>query len=139
MFFHSCQMLLSSYCEYILFLFLRMSKHIKTGSLGEQLAVQYFEHLGYDILHKNWRHSHWEIDIIATKNNGLHFIEVKTKSSIKYGYPEETVSKKKIKNMINASEFYLFLSPQWQKIQFDILSITLKPTITYFLIEDVFI
>ena len=73
-----------------------MSKHIKTGRLGEQLAVKFFEQLGYEILHSNWRCTHWEIDIIASKYDCLHFIEVKTKSSTKFGYPEEAVSKKKI-------------------------------------------
>ena len=49
--------------------------------------------------------------------------------------------KKKIRNLINASEEYLFQNPQWQRIQFDVLSITMiKNSATeYFLIEDVYL
>ena len=43
-----------------------MAKHTDTGKVGEELAVNYFSQNGYVILHKNWRHSHWEVDIIAT-------------------------------------------------------------------------
>ena len=45
-----------------------MAKHTDTGKVGEELAVNYFSQNGYVILHKNWRHSHWEVDIIATKD-----------------------------------------------------------------------
>lgn len=118
-----------------------MAEHNKTGSTGEALAATYFTQNGYTILHTNWRHSHWEVDIIATKNNVLHFIEVKTRKTKKYGLPEESVSKKKIQNLINASEEYLYQHPQWQRIQFDILAITIlkNDPVEYFLIEDVYL
>ncbi|HQW84988.1 MAG TPA: YraN family protein [Ferruginibacter sp.] len=118
-----------------------MARHNKTGSTGETLAETYLTSCGYNILHKNWRHSHWEVDIIAIKNNILHFIEVKTRRTENYGRPEDAVSDKKIQNLINASEEYLFKQPQWKRIQFDILSISIlkdKP-VEYFLIEDVYL
>ena len=101
--------------------------------------MQYFVEKGFTILHQNWRHSHWEVDIIASLNNVLHFIEVKTRRTKKFGYPEEDVSKKKVINLINASEEFLYLYPQWKRIQFDILSINLlrNEPAEYFLIEDV--
>ena len=58
-----------------------MALHNKLGAKGEELAADYLQKLGYNILHKNWRHSHYEIDIIAEKGNKLHFIEVKIRSS----------------------------------------------------------
>jgi putative endonuclease len=117
-----------------------MAKHINTGKMGEQLGESFFTEAGYTILEKNWRHSHWEVDIIASKNKVLHFVEVKTRRTKKYGLPEEKVGNKKIQNLINAAEEYLYLHPEWKRIQFDILSIILssnneKPE--YFLIEDV--
>ena len=118
-----------------------MAHHNNTGVLGEKMAVKYFLENGFTILHQNWRHSHWEVDIIASQKNVLHFIEVKTRRTQKFGYPEDDVSKKKIQNLINASEEFLFLYPEWKLIQFDILSITLlkdKP-VEYFFIEDVYI
>ncbi|MGG9971925.1 YraN family protein [Ferruginibacter sp. SUN002] len=114
-----------------------MAQHNTTGQIGEKLAVGYFSQNGFNILHTNWRHSRWEVDIIASKENVLHFIEVKTRRTKNYGNPEEKVGKKKIANLINAAEEYLYLNPQWKRIQFDILAITLTEPIEYFFIEDV--
>ena len=120
---------------------LNMATHNDTGKHGENLAGIYFTQKGYEILYSNWRHGHWEVDIIATKNNMLHFIEVKTRTSEKYGYPEENIDRKKIRYLINASEQFLFLYPQWQRIQFDVLSIILlkNKDPEYFLIEDIYL
>ena len=118
-----------------------MAKHISTGKIGEQLGAEFLSENGYILLASNWRHSHWEVDVIAHKNNVLHFIEIKTRRSKNFGLPEEKVGKKKIQNLINAAEEYLHLFPQWQRIQFDILSIIIlkneRPA--YFLIEDVYL
>ena len=118
-----------------------MASHNDTGKTGEDLAASWFEEKGYTILHKNWRHKNLEVDIIATNNNTLHFIEVKAVTTLKFGNPEDKVSEKKIRNLINASEEYLFKNPQWQRIQFDVLSITMikNSAVEYFLIEDVYL
>lgn len=70
----------------------------KLGQQGEELAVQYLQEKGYTILHTNWRFKFIEIDIIASRNNTLHFIEVKTRRSTRYGQPEESVGIKKCNN-----------------------------------------
>jgi len=121
--------------------FYTMADHNSTGAAGETMALKYLIEKGFTILHKNWRHSHWEVDIIACKEPVLHFIEVKTRRTKKFGHPEEAVSKKKIQNLINASEEYLYQYPQWQRIQFDILAITIlkNEPVEYFFIEDVFL
>jgi putative endonuclease len=118
-----------------------MAKHIDTGKTGELLAETFFSEHGYTVLEKNWRHSRWEVDIIASKNNVLHFVEVKTRRTKNYGLPEEKVGNKKIKNLINAAEEYLYLHPEWKRIQFDILSIILNndKVPEFFLIEDVYL
>jgi putative endonuclease len=118
-----------------------MAQHNLTGNTGEALAVQHLSEKGYQILHQNWRHSHWEVDIIAEKDGILHFMEVKTRLTKKFGHPEDGVDKKKIQNLINAAEEYLYQNPQWIRIQFNILSITILEgeTVEYFLIEDVYL
>lgn len=118
-----------------------MAHHNDTGMFGEKIAAKYLTDKGFNILHQNWRHSHWEVDVIASLNQTLHFIEVKTRRTEKFGFPEDDVSEKKIRNLINASEEFLFLNPQWKLIQFDVLSITIlkgKP-VEFFFIEDVYI
>ena len=104
-----------------------MSHHHLTGVTGEEMAAKYLLDKGYTILHKNWRHGHWEVDIIASRESKLHFIEVKTRRTGTFGFPEDDVSRKKIKNLIEASEEFL-------------VSISLtnnEPE--FFLIEDVYI
>ena len=118
-----------------------MAKHLDTGALGEKLAVEYLIGRGFSILHQNWRHKNWEVDVIAAREERLHFIEVKTRRSGIFGYPEEGVTKKKITNLINAAEVFLFQYPVWKKIRFDILSITClkEKEPVYYFIEDVYL
>jgi len=118
-----------------------MASHNELGKDGEQLAVKWLEEKGYAILHRNWRHSHYEIDIVATKGKFLHFVEVKARNNSPYGNPEDSVTKKKFKNLQRAADEYLFLNPGHQWIQYDILSIIIhrNKEAEYFLIEDVFL
>ena len=122
-------------------LYLNMAKHNHTGLAGEMLGAAWLQKECYQVLEKNWRHSHWEVDIIACKNNTLHFIEIKTRRTKTFGLPEEKVGRKKIENLINAAEQYLYLQPQWKRIQFDILSILMPANepVAYFFIEDVYL
>lgn len=111
-----------------------------TGDKGEELAARHLEHLGYKIVERNWRFKMWEVDIIASRGNMLHFFEIKTRRSLRFGNPEESISRKKMQNLRNAAEEYQYLHPHWKYVQFDVLAITLlydKP-IEYFLIEDVY-
>ena len=117
-----------------------MARHNDTGKKGEELAAAWFQNKGYCIIEKNWRWKRLEIDIIAVRENMLHFIEVKCRRSQKFGTPEENVSPKKIKNLLDAAEEYLNLYPSKKRIQFDVLSITLgEGKVEYFLIEDVYL
>ncbi len=116
-----------------------MAEHNELGEMGEALAFNWLKKNDFEILHRNWRYSYHEIDIIATKNNLLHIVEVKARTSNIAGFPEEFVTKKKFKNLQRAAEEYLYQHPEFKNIQFDILSITLpkhgEPE--YFFIEDV--
>jgi putative endonuclease len=118
-----------------------MAVHNQTGRMGEAMAVEYLSKEGYAVLHQNWRHARLEVDVIANKDNVLHFIEVKTRRTEEFGLPEDAVDKKKIKNLIDAAEEFLYQYPNWKRIQFDILAITIlkdKPA-EYFFIEDVYL
>jgi len=117
-----------------------MARHNQTGKDGEQLAALYLADRGYSILHKNWRYKNWEIDIIACKNKRLHIVEVKTRTSTRFGYPEENMDNKKMQSLINAAEEFMYQNPGWQQLQFDILAITIiQKDVEYFLIEDVYL
>lgn len=117
-----------------------MAKHNETGKKGEALAAVWLEQRGYTLLHKNWRYKNWEIDIIAHKKERLHIIEVKTRTSEAYGYPEENMDAKKMQYLINAAEEYMEQDERWKQLQFDILAISIVENKTeYFLIEDVYL
>lgn len=118
-----------------------MATHIELGKQGEQLAEAYLVNNGFTILHRNWRFSHYEIDIIAVKDGLLHFVEVKSRATNQFGFPEENVSKKKVKDLMRAIEEYLFQHQQYTDFHLDLLSVT-KGTGTeaeYFFIEDVYL
>jgi putative endonuclease len=118
-----------------------MASHNNLGADGERLAEAWLKERGYEILHRNWRHSHYEIDIIASKNNILRIIEVKCRNASPFGYPEDSVTKRKFKNLQRAADEFLFRNPGHKWLQYEILSITLykdrEPD--FFLLEDVFL
>ncbi len=117
-----------------------MARHQLLGKQGEILAVQWLKEKGYTILHQNWRYSYYEIDIIASKASVLHFIEVKTRSNKTFGEPEESVSEKKMLNMMNAADEFQLQYPEWKLVQYDVLSITILNNVPdYFFIEDVYL
>lgn len=117
-----------------------MTHHKLTGNKGELLAEAFLIEKNYSIIAKNWRHKHLEIDIIATINKRLHFVEVKTRTNAKFGLPEESISQAKMNHLKKAAEEYLYQHPEWLKIQFDVIAITLKKgeATEIFMIEDVF-
>ncbi len=101
-----------------------MSHHNKdTGFLGENKAAEYLINNDYKIIERNWRHKHLEIDIIASKWNNLHIIEVKTRRSAEFGFPEQHINAVKMQHLKNAAAIYQYLHPKWQILQFDVIAI----------------
>ena len=105
-----------------------MSVRKKTrGREGEKKAENYLKSRGYDILGKNQQVTGVEIDLIACKDNFLCLVEVKTRSSNAFGFPEEFVDYKKQKRLIRAGKILLNRkSYQDLQIRFDIVSVLLK-------------
>ena len=118
-----------------------MALHNELGKEGEQMAINWLKERDYEILHINWRYSYYELDIVAKKNEKLHFVEVKARQSDKYGNPEDSVTKRKFKRLQQAADQFLFLNPGYKWIQYDILAITMNKDgkTEYFLLEDVFL
>ena len=95
------------------------------GAKGEELAAEWLKEHGFEILHRNWRIGRFETDIIAAKDGRLHFVEVKTRRSDRFGLPERQVDRKKLDRMIDSGTEYIRRNPQWRWIRFDILSVRL--------------
>jgi putative endonuclease len=77
------------------------------GAWGEELAAHYLAVRGYQIQETNVRTPHGEIDIVCKQADRLIFIEVKTRSSTRFGFPEEAITKRKISHMLRAAQYYL--------------------------------
>lgn len=114
-----------------------MTKQKDFGNRGEQMALAYLQNLGYQILNVNWRNKYWEVDIIAKDQNILVFVEVKSRSKVNYGNPEDFVDLKKQKNLIQAADAYLELTDYEGEVRFDIVSVYLE-TNNIELIKDAF-
>jgi putative endonuclease len=116
-----------------------MASHNELGRYGEKLAVSYLTNAAFKILFQNWRHSYYEIDIISSRENVLHFIEIKTRRSLHFGFPEEAVDEKKLEKLMIAAEEFLYQHPQWERVQYDILSIYIGKNAApeFLFIEDV--
>ena len=66
-----------------------MAEHNDLGKSGENAAVAYLEQKGYLIRDRNWRRGHFELDIVAAKDNELIVVEVKTRSDTLFAAPED--------------------------------------------------
>jgi putative endonuclease len=99
-----------------------------TGKWGEETAANYLESNGYAILARNIHTAHGEIDIVASKEAALIFVEVKTRSSHAFAYPEDSVTLRKQAAMLSAAEDYLQAHPESaESWQFDVIAIERKP------------
>lgn len=96
--------------------------HLALGKKGEEMAASHLIAKGFIILERNWRFKRLEIDIIATKNQQLFFVEVKTRGSLQFGFPEENILKKKMKRVRIAATHYHYLHPSYKRIQFDVIA-----------------
>jgi len=77
------------------------------GKRGEQIARQYLEKKGYQILEQNWYCRYGEIDLVVEKSGEWVFVEVKTRRSNKYGAPEEALTQAKMRALVRSALQYL--------------------------------
>jgi putative endonuclease len=124
-----------------------MARHNDLGKKAEELAAGWLEQQGYEILDRNWRHGRYEVDIIALRGDTHHFIEVKAGTvheagtTPAFGYPEERIDNKKIRNLMRAAAAWLHPFQSGKKVEYDALSITMtsKGDPEFFLIRDLYL
>ncbi len=100
-----------------------MAQHNELGTKGEQLAVDFLLKNGYDILERNYRFNKAEVDIIAKQKDILAIIEVKTRSSIDFGNPQDFVKPKQIQRLVKAVDEYVIINQLDVEVRFDIIAI----------------
>lgn len=100
-----------------------MALHNDIGFKGEDMAVNYLVAHGYDIVERNWKLNHLELDIIARKGNRLVFVEVKARTTT-FTDPVESITPKKMRNIVNSANGYMSCNNLNFEPQFDLIFIT---------------
>ena len=100
-----------------------MAQHNDLGRQGEEIAVDYLRKNGYNILETNWTFQKAEIDIIAQKAGVLAIVEVKTRSTLDFGLPQDFVKPKKIQLLLKAVNEYIIQNDLDVTARFDIIAI----------------
>ena len=100
-----------------------MAEHNDLGKQGEEMAVEFLQKNGYKILETNWTFQKAEIDIVAQKDNTLAVVEVKTRSSIDFGLPQDFVNPKKIQLLVKAINEYVISNEMDVMVRFDIIAV----------------
>ena len=77
------------------------------GNTGESIASAYLTRQGYHIIHRNFRARYGEIDIICVHADTLVFIEVKTRQGREFGLPEEAITPKKLREILQTADFFV--------------------------------
>jgi putative endonuclease len=105
-----------------------MTHNQRLGKFGESLAVEYLLDRGYSILKQNWRSPYGELDIVAMKDNRIIFMEVKTRTSLRFGWPEEAITSQKQEHLWNCGEAFLDAFPEYTVLpwQIDVLAILIE-------------
>jgi len=106
-----------------------MADHNELGKKGEEIALQFLTDKGFTILETNWQFGKEEIDIIAINKTHLIVVEVKSRSTSKFGEPWDSVNKNKQRLLVRAAQKYCERFRITQEVRFDIISIVMNGTI----------
>ncbi len=115
-----------------------MKSRSHKGREGEQLAARYLAAKGYSILDRNFRSGRMEIDLIAEHEECLVFVEVKSRSDSRFGFPEEGLGAQQEERIRVAAEDYLSQLDRPKRIRFDIIAILWGPDPQIRHFEDAF-
>lgn len=98
------------------------------GRHGEDETCQYLIDHGHTILERNWRYGHLEIDIISLAGDGIHFVEVKSRTAPVQGEPQEAVTASKQRHIAAAAGKYMSMKQKYLErdleVWFDVAAIT---------------
>lgn len=101
-----------------------LCSEVKLGVAAERLAAIFLAGRGVSVLRMNYYSNRGEIDIIAEADDDLLFVEVKSRSSLKYGYPHQAVGRRKARRLaFTAKCFLLGREDFWRNYRFDIIEI----------------
>lgn len=105
-----------------------MAEHNDLGHQGETIAKQFLERKGYQVVEQNWRYHQRELDLIVWEvpKELLVFVEVKTRSTHAFGYPEAALNAAKRRFLVEAANAYLEQQQLDCEVRFDVIAILLE-------------
>ena len=96
---------------------------VEVGRAAEQLAADYLEAAGYQIINRNWRNRWCEIDIVARRGPQVHIVEVKYRANTAYGYAAEYISRDKSARLIRAASAWCQANRHTGPYQIDVITV----------------
>lgn len=96
---------------------------VEIGRAAEQKAADYLAKAGFVILCRNWRNRWCELDIVARRGSVVHFVEVKYRADIRYGYAAEYISRDKSARLIRAALAWNQAHGYWGDYQIDVVTV----------------
>ncbi|MBG0770442.1 MAG: YraN family protein [Anaerolineaceae bacterium] len=82
------------------------------GQQGEEIAANYLQQQGYQILDRNYHSRFGEVDLVAEKEQIVVFVEVKARTSVSFGLPEESVTQEKLAKIYDTALLWLQEHPE---------------------------
>jgi putative endonuclease len=98
-----------------------MARHNELGKQGEEAATRLLQKKQYRIRERNWSFGGYEVDIIAEDETYIIFVEVKSRTSLQWGNPEDFVGEKRMRRMVKAAHCYLIGKKIDKPARFDII------------------
>ncbi len=98
------------------------------GARGEAAAVEWLRRHGYLIEELNWRAGRYEIDIVASRWDEIHFVEVKTRMVGGWQSPEQAMTRHKCESLIKAARPYLAMKRCQLEPLFDLIAVDVQPS-----------
>mgnify|MGYP001221276513 FL=1 len=115
---------------------MRNSRNQLVGEWGEGVAASFLAGKGFEIIDRNFRTPFGEIDLIVQKEGLIVLVEVKTRTSKKFGMPENAITLLKKSHMRDSAEYYLgTLSCDPTEVRADVISILAKPDLSEYHLE----
>lgn len=117
-----------------------MAEHNELGAWGEDLVAAFLEEKGFQIVERDWKSGHRDLDIVAMDGNTLVIVEVKTRRNRTFTDPETAVDYRKINNLRQAANHYVKFKRFDGEVRFDLVTVVGTPDTGFDInhIEDAF-
>ncbi len=117
-----------------------MAEHNELGAWGEDLGVAFLEEKGFQIMERDWKSGHRDLDIVAMDGDTLVIVEVKTRRNRTFTDPETAVDYRKIAHLRQAANHYVKFKHFDGDVRFDLITVVGTPDTGFDIdhIEDAF-